>query len=128
MSEYKSEQFLKDHGVTTWGDFNNPPLPYKECNISEFWAKFNIWGVRGGEFRQVNLDGQNRNVHILIYHDAIFMIQVDWHYEKGISEYIPICYLVGCSHDFKHESTNRKCEHVATCKKCGYSYNYDSSD
>jgi len=126
--EDKNEKFLKDHGITTWGNYNNPPLPYKECDISEFWDKFSSYGIRDNEFRQIYLDRKVTDVHILIYHDAIFMIQVDPKFTLGIgNKYTPICYLVGCDHDFESRSTIRG-EGTATCKKCGYSYSYDSSD
>jgi hypothetical protein len=129
MITNRDEKFLKDHGVTTWGNFNNPPLPYKECDISRFWDKFSSYTTRDSEFRQVFLDEKRTtNVHILVYHDEILMIQVNYEYTNASGvKYTPVCYLVGCDHDFESNATIRG-EGTSTCKKCGYSYNYDSSD
>jgi len=129
MNEIRDAKFLKDHGITEWGNFNNPPLPYKECDISEFWGKFLSYGIRENEFRQVHLESKSvSNVHILIYYDVIYMINVKYEYTKDFkSKYTPICYIVGCDHEFETHA-NIRGEGTATCKKCGYSYGYDSSD
>jgi hypothetical protein len=127
--EEKSEKFLKEHGCTTWGGYNDPPLPYVECDINKFWDKFSMYGIRENEFRQVHL-GKNHieNVHILIYHDCILMIKIDWEYKQESGyKYTPTCYLVGCNHEFTSVSDIRG-NSKATCKICGYSYEYDCSD
>lgn len=129
MEQERSEKFLKDHGCTTWGNFNNPPLPYAECNISEFWGKFLSYGIKETEYRQVKLDKPyNDGVHILVYSDVIYMIKVDWNYSKEAGTiYTPKCYIVGCDHDW-NVMTDIHGLGKRTCKKCGYWENYDSSD
>lgn len=129
MEQERDEKFLKDHGCTTWGDYNNPPLPYKECDISEFWGKFRSYGIRDMEFRQVYLGKkQIENVNVLIYSDVIYMIKVDYAYNPQTgTRYTPRCYLVGCDHDWVID-TNIRGIGKQTCKKCGYCESYDSSD
>jgi hypothetical protein len=128
MEKDRDEKFLKDHGCTTWGDYNHPPLPYKKCDISKFWGKYSSYGIRDDEFRQVHLEEKYpENVNILIYHDLILMIKVKLNHTPTGYEYIPTCYVVGCDHEFMHKSDIRG-NAEATCRICGYSYKYDCSD
>lgn len=130
MDKERSEKFLKDHGCATWGNYNVPPAPYKECDISEFWAKFSSYGISGDiEFRQVELEGKKgyKNVYLLVYSDVIFMITVEWKYENMKSNYIPHCYIVGCDHEWKIDVNNRGFG-KRVCQKCGYWETYDCSD
>ena len=129
MVEERTEKFLKDHGITTWGSFNNPPEPYVECDISEFWGQFHSYGVREEEFRQVYLNKKSvENVHILIYSDCIYMISVNWNYNKDTgTKYIPVCYKIGCDHNWDIQ-VNIRGFGKKVCKKCGYWEQYDCSD
>lgn len=126
MIENRSEEFLKKNGVTDWGTYNKPPIPYKEepANImGGFFRHFADYGFSDIEFRQVRLDEGNglHNVHIVIYHDAIFMVEVvrdkvgDYQWEDNIK-----VWRVGCNHKYKsipHEKF-KHCEWLV-CEKCG---------
>ena len=127
--ENRDEKFLKDHGCTTWGDYNHPPLPYKECDISHFWGQFNAYGIRDVEFRQVYFgDKSIKPVHILIYSDVIYMIHVAYSYSNVTGQkFTPVCYVVGCDHGWDID-VNIRGIGKRTCRKCQYSEPYDCSD
>lgn len=117
------EKFMLDHGLTTWGSYNDTPRPYRKCDISEFWRTVSHYGVRETEHRQLlNFDDNPYSfyyaVHVFVYHDRIYMIHID-------KQYNPVCWKVGCEHDYEHSSAN--CTHHYKCRICGYSYNVDSS-
>lgn len=121
--EPRDEKFLKDHGITNWGTYDTFPIPFKEIPIEKFWKKFSIYGISDdNEFRQLSIDGIKRSVHIIIHHDKIFAIYVKT--KDGVVT--PICYLIGCDHSFEYTTIGR-CLHRLTCRKCGYSYEEDSS-
>jgi hypothetical protein len=116
MIEERDESMLHKYGCTTWGDYNHPPLPYEECDISEmggFWSMFSSYGFpdsKNVEFRQVYLKEKYiESVHILIYFDRIYMIKVD-RIKTSNNKWsdIPKCYRVGCKHDYSSKILNSK--------------------
>jgi hypothetical protein len=127
-----TEKFLKDHGIENWGDFNHYPTPCVETDFNDFLGWFSSYGISQIEFRQVYLGDKNdwiTSVHIIPYYAVIFMIAIDWNYnrETGKSEYTPRTWKIGCQHDFEEIRATRYGEHWRKCKKCGYEYYYDSS-
>jgi len=127
MTVEKNEKFLKDHGIESWGDFNDAPIPYRKCDISEFWRSFSFKTVLDIEYRQAKLEkNRHDSFKIVTFSDAIYIINVEWVYPNK-PEWIATCYLVGCDHEYTIKDLGG-CDHIATCKKCGYSYGYNSSD
>ena len=123
-----TEKFLKDHGIEDWGNFNQHPTPCVKSTIEEFWRTVSIYGFGPSEFRQVFLDNYMQGVHLVAYHDRIYMIHVEYSYDNTTreSKYEPECWRVGCLHEWSEVSTIYG-DHWRTCKKCGYKYCYDSS-
>lgn len=120
-------KFLKDHGLESWGGINLPPTPRVEVDIGRFWASFSEYGIPDLEFDQVYLENILTSVHYIIYHNVIYMIAVNYSYNRETgSVWGPQCWLVGCQHKWTGVSTPRG-EHIDTCVKCGYSWYYDSS-
>jgi hypothetical protein len=117
-------KFLQDHGILSWGNFNTPPEPYEGCDASEFWRHVFSYGFGDyTEFRQVTIDDKSHQVHLVIYHDTIFMIDTFSEQSKISASF----YRVGCKHHYKSENIG-KCLHRLICEHCGYSQIIDSSD
>jgi len=128
MIKPRDEKFLKEHGVTSWGSYNEAPTPIEKCDMSVFWHEFAMYGlgkIDEEESRQVSLEGRLVSGHILVYHDKIFLLESRW---NGVNnKFFGECWLIGCNHEYSSVNTGR-CLHQLTCKKCGYSYEVDSSD
>ena len=124
-----NEQFLKDHGIEKWGKFNDPPEPYYESDIQSLFHWIATYGFGETEYRQVYLgDGGLTSVHLIAYHTVMFMLALDYSYNKGEgSTWTPRVWKVGCQHDFYEKSTIRG-DHWCTCKICGFKYYYNSGD
>lgn len=124
MDKERSEEFMKEHGIESWGTFNEPPKPMKEVDMQKFWHTFSSYGVsKDEEFRQLHFDGKCHHGHIFIYHDKIFFLEAEY----TNSTFIPHCWLIGCDHEYS-EKTIGRCLHEYTCKKCGFKTIQDSSD
>ena len=135
MVNARSDEFLKKSGVESWGNYNNPPIPYKEepANIvGGFFRHFADYGASDIEFRQVYFDVGSavHNVHIVVYHDAIFMVEVirenvgEFQWEDNLK-----VWRVGCNHKYKsvpHEKF-KHCEWLI-CEKCGNKQFVDYGD
>ena len=135
MIEQRSEKFLKENGVDDWGTYNVPPTPYKAepANLmGGFFRHFADYGIRDMEFRQVFFpdDAGIHNVHIVIYSDAIFMVECvrdkvgDCAWEDNLK-----VWRVGCKHQYKsipHEKF-KHCEWLV-CEKCGNKQFVDYGD
>lgn len=135
MYKKEDEAYLKSLGIQNWGDNRTPPTPYQKCDISElgsFWSMFMSYGADKIEYRQVTTeDGEFRytNVHIIKYHDRAFMLKIERIKEGNKFKDIPVCYRLGCIHDYDSEILNsRSGDCRNTCKKCGYSYEYNCGD
>jgi hypothetical protein len=120
----RDPKFLKDRGITDWGTFNDPPKPMVEVDMQKFWHKFSSYGIaKDEEYRQLHFDGKCHHGHILIYHDVIFFLEVE--YSKSI--FTPHLWIIGCIHECTSVSVGR-CLTEYTCKKCGFKEVIDSSD
>ena len=134
MIEQRSENFINKYGIADWGDFNHPPTPYQECDVSEmfgFWHMIDTYGFPNAEFRQVYLDDAKytQNVHICIWFDRIFMFKVDRIKVGDDYKEIPKCYRIGCVHEYDDKILNSRsgdCEKI--CRKCGFTYQYNCGD
>lgn len=117
------DEFLKDHGISSWGNFNSCPEPYKESTAEDFWRQVYSHGFGTfHEFRQIHQDGVVKDSHIIAYYDKIFMIHIfyDGH------EFVPRFFLVGCDHEYKVVDIGR-CQNKHICMKCGFITIIDSS-
>jgi len=124
MDKPRDEKFLKDHGLTSWGGWNDPPAPCVEVDVSKFWRQFASYGIpEDQEYRQLHIEGKCHSVHILIYYDVILMLESRY----TVGGYFPTCWIIGCDHDYVTVDLG-SCQHKLTCKKCGYVTHTDSSD
>jgi hypothetical protein len=128
----------ENYGVTEWFDanrYNKVAKPFKWCDMGDFWTYFMTYGIPKTEYYQVYFTPEDREkrhlhcVHIIIYHDAIFMIEVDRHRtENGRYEDKPTCYRIGCEHDYESIYHTLRGDNKDRCRKCGHIWCYDSGD
>jgi hypothetical protein len=116
------------------GDYNAPPPNFKEVTADEFAKIPHLSGVPDKlEYRQIILtDNRSPLIDGVLhwYNDGHgWMInQVYWNKEKSQFEYTLRFYTFSiCEHDFGKDEGTAMFEHKFTCKKCGYTYGYDSS-
>lgn len=119
------------------GGGNDPPRPFVEVPIGEFWYQQFFRGSEAEEYRQVFFTEADRkslrltSCRIFWFFDAAYMIvqegKTDYSRGGPAPHLIDVkCYRVGCTHEWT-ETTPRMFEHVHTCSKCAMSYSTDSS-
>lgn len=135
MISNRDKDFMSNHGLITWGDYNHPPEPFEQVDpttMHGFYNTLGSYGVKDIEYRQVYLDKKYvEGVHLFIYPHVIYMYKTDRIKIEGKFEWhdIPTVYLVGCKHEFLEKAhPNFKSVSTTTCIKCGYTYTYDHGD
>jgi hypothetical protein len=108
--------------LSSLGDFNSMPKPYKEIDCKEFLDSLSRKDLVREERRQVKdlVDGELVEVKIFWFEDCALALIKDK--EKFIY------FRIGCGHKHIEEKKIRSNYFEVRCLDCGYKFCYDSSD
>ena len=135
MYEFRQviDKSILDKHKEKFGDFNDFPPNWKEITEEEFArSSFFIYSPIHTEYRQMHLHDKSGVKDVYNYTPArlCFMsdgtgygIQND--FQNGKVRYYKFAF---CLHEFGKDLGKYRGEHIFICKKCGYRYEYDSSD
>ena len=128
MHNFKTES---DGRMSDSGGYNDFPPSMKEMSVEEFsQSQFFTYNFMSCDYRQpcrgnAEMRGKFRggSLKIFWYSDGTGICMSADYWKKTVQFYK--CAM--CEHDYT-ETNPRMHQHIYTCKKCGYTYETDSSD
>lgn len=138
----------RDRHEKTWGAYNDAPPNFQPCDPNEFWHWYSLYGFYADrEFRQFVIPDAPHPAPVRIMTGPKPMASVHLYFAAGNTGYglvlkhhydknSPVGYRYEqltykfylCEHDIEHIGTPANCLNRYCCRKCGWTYEVDSSD